>query len=149
MTSKRPTKDEYFMWLAVIVATRSTCDRLHVGCVIVDSSGHILSTGYNGSAPGTDHCSDKGHLILKGSCVRTIHAEQNAVGHAANVGTSLRGATAYTTNHPCIQCAKLLAAAGITRVVCLDGYRVEYDTMAEQAANLVVHKFIGDRPWKR
>lgn len=128
----RPSKDEYFMLMAIVARSRATChnERVNgVGCVIASSSGHILCTGYNGSPPGEEHCDDVGHHLISGRCVRTIHAEQNAVAQAAKHGTSLVGGVAYTTNHPCIDCAKLLAAAGITRVVYLEGYRPETDTI--------------------
>jgi dCMP deaminase len=122
------------MLMAIVARSRATChnERVNgVGCVIASSAGHILCTGYNGSPPGEEHCDDVGHRLVAGRCVRTVHAEQNAVAQAAKHGTSLMGAVAYTTNHPCMDCAKLLAAAGITRVVYLEGYRPETDALAE------------------
>lgn len=129
----RPSKDEYLMLVAIVARSRATChnERINgVGCVIASSGGHILCTGYNGSPPGEAHCDDIGHMKINDRCVRTVHAEQNAVAQAAKHGTSLVGSTAYTTNHPCIDCAKLLAASGITRVVYLEGYRPDVDAIA-------------------
>ncbi len=112
----RQSWDEYFLMLARHVSTRATCDRLHAGCVIVKEK-RIVSTGYNGSLPGADHCDDVGHLIMNGHCVATEHAERNAVANAARAGVSTLGATAYITHTPCWDCIKHLAAAGIKRIV--------------------------------
>lgn len=110
--------DTYFMGLARLAATRATCDRRAVGCVLVAPDRTVLSTGYNGSLPGTPHCDDAGHMLVGGHCARTIHAEQNAVAHLARRGGgALVGCTAYVTTYPCVACAKLLVAAGVVRVV--------------------------------
>lgn len=112
--------DEYFLDIAEMVATRATCDRLHVGCVIVKDK-RIVSTGYNGSVRGTAHCDDVGHLFnAQGSCIRTVHAEQNALIFARE---SLEGATAYITHEPCEVCLKLLLQAGVTRFVFREAYK--------------------------
>lgn len=116
----RPSWDRYFCNLAETVATRSTCDRAHVGCVLVKDN-RIVSTGYNGSLPGLPHCDEVGHELHNGHCVRTIHAEANAIIEA---GRDARGATAYCTHYPCHTCAMLLARAGIVRVVYLSEYRL-------------------------
>lgn len=113
----RKTWDEYFMGIAWAVSTRATCDRLHVGCVIVDAERSILATGYNGSVRGGDHCDDAGHDMVNGHCVRTVHAEANAVAQAARRGARLSGSIAYVTAFPCWGCAKLLRNAGV-RIVC-------------------------------
>ena len=114
----RPSKDEYFMRIAQVVATRATCDRKHVGAVIVDGSGRIVATGYNGSPAGTPHCDDEGHVLKeidgRMSCIRTLHAESNAIDYA---GRESRGCTLYTTAIPCYECAKRIINAGIVRVV--------------------------------
>ncbi|MFO8184227.1 MAG: cytidine/deoxycytidylate deaminase family protein [Candidatus Aegiribacteria sp.] len=118
----RPSWDEYFLKLAMLASERATCPRMHCGCVLVKDK-YVLSTGYNGSLPGLPHCEDVGCLIVEGHCVRTNHAEMNAISQAARHGVSIRGATAYVTNMPCTTCAKALLAAGIVRVVVFSDYR--------------------------
>ncbi|MBU0661214.1 cytidine/deoxycytidylate deaminase family protein [Patescibacteria group bacterium] len=122
----RPTWDEYFMNIAQIVGTRSTCDRGRLGCVIVKNK-QILVTGYSGAASGLPHCDDVGHQMKKvthedgresNHCVRTAHAEQNAIVQAAKVGVSIEGATLYLGMTPCATCARMIINAGIKRVVC-------------------------------
>lgn len=110
------------MAIAAQVATRSTCDRKHVGAVVV-SDQRILSTGYNGSIRGLPHCDDVGHLMEEGHCVRTVHAEANAIVQAAQSGVRLQDATIYVTASPCFHCFKLIAQAGIRRVVFGEFYR--------------------------
>lgn len=117
----RPGWDQYFMELADVVARRSTCTRRQVGAVIVRDK-RILATGYNGSPPGFPHCIDEGCLLVDGHCVRTIHAEMNAVVQAALHGVSLRDAWLYCTSFPCLGCAKVLIGGGIRRVVYRDPY---------------------------
>ncbi|MBC7809169.1 MAG: cytidine/deoxycytidylate deaminase family protein [Akkermansiaceae bacterium] len=112
----RPPWDEYFMRIAFEVATRATCLRRHVGAVIVRDK-RILSTGYNGSPPGQKHCNEVGCLLEDGRCIRTLHAEQNALMQAALHGVSTHGATLYCTCRPCHVCARMIVAAGIVRVV--------------------------------
>ncbi len=118
----RPSWDEYFLKLAMLASERATCPRMHCGCVLVKDR-YVLSTGYNGSLPGLPHCDEVGCLIVDGHCVRTNHAEMNAITQAARHGVSLLGATAYVTNTPCTTCAKALLAAGIRRVVIFSDYR--------------------------
>lgn len=111
------------MAIARIVATRSTCDRLEAGAVLVKNN-RIISTGYNGSPPGLPHCDDIGHLMEEGHCVRTIHAEHNAILQAATIpGASTEGSTMYTLYTFCIHCAKYIVAAGVKRVVYGKVYR--------------------------
>lgn len=124
----RPSWDEYFLKLAMLASERATCPRMHCGCVLVKDR-YVLSTGYNGSLPGADHCEDVGCLVVDGHCVRTNHAEINAIAQAARHGVSVDGATAYVTNMPCTTCAKALAAAGIRRVVVFSDY---HSTLAER-----------------
>jgi dCMP deaminase len=126
----RTTWDEYFMGIAEQVATRSTCDRASVGCVVVRDKT-IVSTGYNGSMRGKPHCDDVGHLMQDGHCVRTVHAEQNAIAQAAKNGASINDATAYITHCPCWVCFKLLVNAGVKRIMYRDSYRV--DPLVQQA----------------
>jgi len=118
---KRPTWEEYFLKLAMLASERSTCPRMHVGCVLVKDK-YVLATGYNGSLPGQPHCDDVGCLIVDNHCVRTNHAEINALIQAANHGVNVKGATAYVTNMPCTNCAKALITAGIVRVVVFSEY---------------------------
>ena len=112
------------MSLAKIVATRSTCDRLRAGAVLVKDK-RIISTGYNGSPPGLPHCDgEAGHKLEEGHCIRTVHAEENCILQAAVLGgASTKGATIYTTYSPCYQCFKKLAVGGVVRVVAGSIYR--------------------------
>ena len=125
----RPSWDEYFLNIAVEVAKRSTCDRAHVGAVLVKDK-RILTTGFNGSPSGLSHCDIDGHLLVDGHCVRTIHAETNAIIQAALHGVSTKEAACYVTHFPCINCTKTLINAGIVRVVYIDAYRVDEHAMA-------------------
>lgn len=121
---QRADWDDYFMSIAAQVATRSTCDRKHVGAVIVREK-MILATGYNGSLRGIEHCDDVGHLMQDGHCVRTVHAEANAIVQAARNGVRTEGASIYVTASPCFACFKLIANAGIARIVFGEFYRDE------------------------
>ncbi|MDR1758246.1 MAG: cytidine/deoxycytidylate deaminase family protein [Bacteroidales bacterium] len=129
-TNIRPSWDEYFMEIANTVSKRATCDRGRSGCVIVKER-QILVTGYVGSPTGLPHCDEAGHQIKTtvhedGSetqhCVRTVHAEQNAICQAAKRGISLEGATLYCRMTPCRVCAMLIINCGIERVVCEKKY---------------------------
>ena len=122
MSRERASWDEYFMNIAREVATRSTCERKHVGAVIVRDKT-ILSTGYNGSVRGLPHCDDEGHMMEDGHCVRTIHAETNAIIQAAKNGTAIDRATIYVTASPCWPCFKTIANAGIGKIVFGEFYR--------------------------
>lgn len=126
----RPSWDEYFQQLVEMTGSRGTCDRGRAGCVIVKDR-RILSTGYAGSPMGTAHCDDVGHEMHTvthedGSqtrhCIRTSHAEQNAIANAAKVGVPLDGATLYCHMTPCYICAKMIINCGIKRVVCNKDY---------------------------
>jgi dCMP deaminase len=134
----RPDWDSYFLKIAAAVSERSTCDRALVGCVLVLEK-RILTTGFNGSPAGLPHCEEVGHLMVEDHCVRTIHAETNAIIQAALHGVSTKGCTCYVTHFPCINCAKALINAGITRLVYAVAYRK--DPIAEQflqAANIEI-----------
>lgn len=118
----RPTWDEYFMATAILMASRSACERLNVGCVLVSAGEHknrIIAAGYNGFLPGVEHksCVRDGHELA------TVHAEQNAIADAARRGVSLSGATAYITHFPCINCAKILASAGVKTIKYKNDYK--------------------------
>lgn len=126
---KRPSWDEYFMDIARLVSSRSTCLRRQVGAVMVKSK-HILATGYNGTPSGITHCDETGCLreqlkVPSGErheLCRGLHAEQNAIIQAARHGIDLNGATLYCTHSPCIICSKMLINAGIEQIVYLHGY---------------------------
>ncbi len=127
----RVSWDEYFMNIARTVATRATCDRKFVGSVIVRDR-IILATGYNGSIRGLPHCDEEGHLMEDGHCVRTVHAEANAIVQAARSGVRIDGADVYVTASPCWGCFRLLANAGVRRIVFGEFYR---DPRAFEVAN--------------
>ena len=135
----RPSWDEYFMNLARSVASRSTCDRKFVGAVIVKAK-RILATGYNGSIAGLPHCDEVGHMMEEGHCVRTVHAEQNAVTQAARHGISIDGATVYTTASPCWPCFKNLANAGVKEMVYAEFYRDERIFEAAQQLGITLRE---------
>ena len=122
MTSKRKSWDDYFMAQAELASERATCDRIHVGCVLVRNKD-VISTGYNGSVAGMAHCDDVGHDMEDGHCVATVHAEMNALMMAARNGHSTAQTTCYTTHFPCWLCTKLLLQAGVKRIVFLHSYR--------------------------
>jgi dCMP deaminase len=118
----RPSWDEYFMATAVLIATRSNCERLHVGCVIVaggERKNRLVAAGYNGFLPGTPHVS----RVRDGHEQATVHAEQNAVADAARRGSSVAGCIAYVTHYPCVSCAKMMAASGIAEIRFRSDYR--------------------------
>ena len=134
----RPDWDSYFMKIASAVSERSTCDRASVGCVLVLNK-RILTTGFNGAPAGQEHCDEVGHMMEDGHCVRTIHAETNAIIQAALHGVSTRGATCYVTHLPCVHCTKALINAGIVRIVYGQAYRVdEHAMMFLKAAGIEV-----------
>ena len=140
---KRPSWDEYFLEVSGTVAKRATCDRGRSGCVIARDK-QILVTGYVGAPTGLPHCDDVGHQMKKmvhedGSvtqhCVRTVHAEQNAITQAAKLGISINGSTLYCKMTPCRTCAMLIINCGIKRVVCEKKYHVgsESELMFKEA----------------
>ena len=116
--------EEYFMNIAKEVASRSTCDRKHIGAVIVKDKT-ILSTGYNGSIRGMPHCDDEGHMMEDTHCVATVHAEANAIIQAAKNGVCINGADVYATFSPCWVCFKMIVNSGIKRVFYETFYRDE------------------------
>jgi dCMP deaminase len=121
MTYKRPSWHEYFIEMARLAATRATCPRRRVGAVLTRHN-QILATGYNGAVRGGVHCDDVGCLMVDGHCVRTVHAEANAIIQCAVNGVSSVGATIYCTDFPCINCAKTLVQAGVAHVIYLIDY---------------------------
>lgn len=132
----RDSWSEYFFGIVRAVSARATCDRGKCAAIIVRDK-QILSTGYVGSAPGLAHCDDVGHLFrtvthtdgsTKEHCVRTVHAEANAIAQAAKFGVSIQDARLYSTMFPCLDCAKLLVASGITQVYAEFDYRASEDS---------------------
>lgn len=120
----RPSWDEYFMAIAMLMSARSNCSRLNVGCVLVsggENKNRIIAAGYNGFLPGSPHVSK----IKDGHEQATVHAEQNAVADAARRGVMTNGASAYITHFPCVYCAKLLLSAGIKKALFRFDYRNE------------------------
>ena len=141
--NKRPSWDDYFMEVANAISKRATCDRGKSGCVIARDRQLIVS-GYVGSPSGFAHCDEVGHQLKKVThengdvtehCMRTVHAEQNAICQAARIGVSIAGATVYTRMTPCRTCTMLLINCGIARVVCERRYHhaSESEKMFEQA----------------
>jgi dCMP deaminase len=132
----RPSWDEYYLGLIQEIAKRATCDRGISGCVIVKDH-RMVAAGYVGAPSGMPHCDEAGHLMKKvmdedGSvrqhCVRTVHAEQNAICQAARHGIPLAGATLYCKMEPCRVCAMLIISVGIVRVVAQRRYHAGQDT---------------------
>jgi dCMP deaminase len=133
---KRPSWDEYFMEVCEAISKRATCDRGRSGCVIARNK-QLLVTGYVGSPVGLPHCDEAGHQFKKMQhedgkvtthCVRTVHAEQNAICQAAKMGISIDGATLYCRMTPCRTCAMLIINCGIKRVVCQRRYHAGEDS---------------------
>lgn len=122
---KRQSWDDYFMKIAEMIATRSTCDRANVGAVIVNKDNRIVSTGYNGSISGNPHCDEVGHVIRDGHCIATIHAEMNALLYCAKEGIAVKDCAIYVTHFPCLNCTKALIQAGIRKIYYNDDYRVD------------------------
>jgi dCMP deaminase len=151
--SVRPSWDDYFLELADAASRRATCDRGKSGCVIVRDK-QVLATGYVGSPAGLPHCDDVGHLMKKviqengeisEHCLRTVHAEQNAICQAAKRGISIEGATVYTRMTPCRTCAMLLINCGIQKVVCERKYQLseESEQLFAEAGIELVYKYDG------
>jgi dCMP deaminase len=143
-TMSRPTWDSYFMKIAEDVAVRSTCDRAKVGAVLVKDK-HIISTGYNGSPAGLEHCDDVGHLMVDGHCVRTVHAEVNAIIQAAVFGLATKDAVCYVTHFPCLNCTKMLINARISKLIYLNSYRVDPIALEFlETAGVIMEQFSSD-----
>lgn len=149
--NERPSWDDYFLELADAASNRATCDRGKSGCVIVRDK-QVLATGYVGSPAGLPHCDDVGHLMKKviqengeisEHCLRTVHAEQNAICQAAKRGISIEGATIYTRMTPCRTCAMLLINCGIQRVVCERKYQLaeESEQLLAEAGIKLIYKY--------
>ncbi|MCR4712249.1 MAG: dCMP deaminase family protein [Clostridia bacterium] len=144
---RRPSWDEYFMQMAELTATRSTCLRRNVGAVIVQNR-HIIATGYNGAPRGLAHCVELGGCLREKLGVpsgerhelcRALHAEQNAIIQAATLGHSIEGGSIYITHQPCAICAKMIINAGIDRIVVKEGYPDELAvSLLEEAGKRII-----------
>jgi dCMP deaminase len=142
---ERPSWDDYFMQITFQVAKRSTCPRAAVGAVIVRDK-RILTTGYNGSPTGLAHCTEAGCLMVNGHCVRTLHAEQNAIIQGALHGVDVSGSTIYVTHQPCLVCAKMIINAGIEQVVYAGEYPDEIACGFLEEAGLKLARHEGPNP---
>lgn len=119
---QRLSWQDYFMANAELISKRSTCDRAYVGAVLVKDN-RIIATGYNGGVSATDNCDQAGHYMEDGHCIRTVHAEMNALIQCAKEGISTDGTEIYVTHFPCINCTKALLQAGITKIT----YKANYN----------------------
>lgn len=161
----RPSFDDVAISIARIIAERSTCLRLHTAAVICTQDNRIVATGYNGSLPGQPHCNDitpcavcgsitegdRGHCVKCGAealvrgcemegthCLRTVHAELNAILQAANHGISLKGTKLYALHTPCAPCANAIVQAGIVEVIIAGPYSIDLATERLKANNVVI-----------
>lgn len=121
MTDKRIPWNQYFMLQAVLLSLRSTCERLSVGAILVRDK-RVIAGGYNGAVSGDDHCIDVGCYVVDGHCLRTIHAEMNAVLQCSKFGIPTDGAEIYVTDFPCLQCTRSLLQAGIKKIYYMRNY---------------------------
>jgi dCMP deaminase len=146
----RPDNDTYFMRMAELVATRSTCLRRNVGAVVVKEK-RVLTTGYNGAPKGLRHCAEVGCVRMENhiesgtrhELCRGVHAEQNAVIQAAYFGVSIKDSTIYTTNYPCVMCAKILVNAGIKEIVYKEDYVDELSRAVLEESKVSVRRYTG------
>jgi dCMP deaminase len=136
---RRPSWQRTMMDVAKVWAARSTCPRLSTGAVISNKDCQTLTAGYNGAVRGAPHCSEAGCLMEGGHCVRSVHAEMNAVAQAARTGVSIHGATIYSTHRPCVRCAGILVQVGIYKVY----YESEYDSDSSKDAVTAVFNAAG------
>ena len=137
---QRISWDEYFMAQSHLLSLRSTCSRLSVGATIVKDK-RIVSGGYNGSIKGDEHCIDVGCKVVEGHCVRTIHAEINAILQCSRFGVGTEGATIYVTHFPCLNCTKSIIQAGIKEICYANDYRNnEYALELLEKSGIIVRK---------
>lgn len=149
--AERPSWDTYFMQIAHLVATRSTCQRRAVGAVIVRER-RILTTGYNGAPRGLQHCPADGPqhdwpngCMRAGHCIRSLHAEQNALLQAAMIGVPCEGSTIYVTCQPCNSCAKMVINAGIRTVIYEGDYPDPFSLELFRDSKMEVFRYVGER----
>lgn len=145
--TERPSWDAYFMQIAHLVKTRATCPRRQVGAVIVRDR-RMLATGYNGAPKGLKHCPEGGPehdwptgCMRAGHCIRSLHAEQNALLQAAMIGIACEGATMYVTCQPCNNCAKMIINAGIKQVIYEGDYPDEFSLELFKESGLEVYRY--------
>lgn len=137
---KRISWDQYFMLQSIILSTRSTCQRLMVGATLVKDH-RIIAGGYNGSISGEDHCIENGCLMENNHCIRTIHAEMNALLQCSKFGVSTQDAELFVTHFPCLACTKAVIAAGIKHIYYLHDYHNHpYALELFRKAKVEVHK---------
>ena len=136
----RISRLQMFAEILEVVAKRSTCIKPNAAILVKD--GRIISMGYNGSPKGAPHCIEVGCLEEDGACIRTIHAEANAIAFAAKYGISTEGATLYVTSSPCYDCAKLIVNSGITEVVYLKEYRRPEGIELLNKSKILTHKLL-------
>ncbi|KAF1300107.1 ComE operon protein 2 [Enterococcus sp. JM9B] len=142
MTFERIPWDQYFMAQAALLSLRSTCTRLEVGATLVKDR-RIIAGGYNGSVSGDVHCIDDGCSVVDGHCIRTIHAEMNAILQCAKLGVSTEGAEIYVTHFPCLPCTKAILQAGIKTIHYMNDYRNnEYALDLIQQVGASVHQVV-------
>lgn len=126
---------------AELISKRSTCDRAFVGAVLVKDN-RIIATGYNGGVAATDNCSEVGHYMEDGHCIRTVHAEMNALIQCAKEGISTDGTEIYVTHFPCLNCTKALLQAGIKKITYKEAYRKHafaLELIAAKEVELIQH----------
>lgn len=140
VVKKRPTWEEYFMASAELMSSRSTCDRLFVGAVLVQDN-HIVAEGYNGSIAGHEHCESDNHLMYENGCKRTIHAEMNVITTCAKLGIPTKGGTVYVTHQPCPDCTKHLNQSGIKEIVYKHPYKHRYENNFDDG--MILRQYIG------
>lgn len=138
--NERPDWQEYFMGVAEWTAMRSTCNRLSVGAVIV-KDGRLVAAGYNGSSTGEVHCLDHDCYMENGHCLRTVHAEMNAIVNCAKQGVEIDGAELYVTHYPCVRCMPLVVQSGIRKIYYINDYKNhEFAQHVADAANVEIIK---------
>ncbi len=148
MDTNRPSWDTYFMEIAHLVKTRATCPRRQVGAVLVREK-RIIATGYNGSPRGLQHCPEGGEkndwptgCMRAGHCIRSLHAEQNALLQAAMIGIPCEGSTMYVTCQPCNACAKMIINAGVEKVIYEGDYPDEFSLVLFTEAGMKLYRYI-------
>ncbi len=150
-SESRPSWDTYFMEISHLVATRATCPRRSVGAVIVRDR-RILATGYNGAPRGLSHCPHDGDkndwplgCLRSGHCIRSLHAEQNALLQAAMIGVPCAGATIYVTCQPCNSCAKMIINAGIERVIYQGDYPDDFSIELFRESKIEIFRYLDSK----